>query len=450
MTKVKAGALTLNVVTEGPREAPAVILAHPLGADLSVWDDVAPNLAKKFFVVRFDARGHGGSDVPPGPYALADLGGDVVALMDALGLARAHFIGLSMSGAVGQWLIIHAPGRLDKIVLANTAAHFPGPEGWNARIRAARGGKMADLAAMVVQRWLTPAFRAENPEKYDQVEGLLRASPPLGYAACCAALRDADLRELDPHGAAASGPGDRRRIRRLDAARARRGLGRRPAPRPAPGAARASAGRASLLRRVGRGFSGGSGEIPGLGFQLAQKSARRRRRGDQTIGVDLAERAGAGGMFIMVGGDGDGVGADGAGRAFELVGEIGRGRARVRDFQLVRDLGRLPVEQGEQFAFQFAVAHGLAGEMDEIDGRVGARRSAGKGRAVERTMCGEIHFNPNWRGGGASRGFFRRARPRSKAVACANPHLSVATSLARPYSWKPYFSGPSGFFSKYG
>ncbi len=302
-----------------------------------------PDLAKQFFVVRFDARGHGGSDVPPGPYALADLGGDVVALMDALGLARAHFIGLSMSGAVGQWLMIHAPGRLDKIVLANTAAHFPGPEGWNARIRAARGGTMADLAATVVQRWLTPAFRAGNPEKYHQVESLLRASPPLGYAACCAALRDADLRDSIRSGAAASGPGDRRRVRRLDAARARRGFGPRPAaspaPSPAPGAVRASAGRASLLRRGGRGFSRGSGEISGLavepqqlGFQLAQKSARRRRRGDQTIGVDLAERAGAGRMFIMVGGDGDGFGADGAGRAFELVGEIRRGRARVGIF----------------------------------------------------------------------------------------------------------------------
>ncbi|MGO8739495.1 alpha/beta fold hydrolase [Rhodoblastus sp.] len=195
MTKMKAGALTLNVVTEGARQAPAVILGHPLGADLSVWDDVAPTLARKFFVVHFDARGHGGSDVPPGPYALSDLGGDVVALMDALGLARAHFVGLSMSGAVGQWLMIHAPERLDKIVLANTAAYFPGPEAWNARIRAARGGQMADLAVLVVQRWLTPAFRAGNPEKFAQVERLLRASPPLGYAACCAALRDADLRD---------------------------------------------------------------------------------------------------------------------------------------------------------------------------------------------------------------------------------------------------------------
>ncbi|MCI4680234.1 3-oxoadipate enol-lactonase [Rhodoblastus acidophilus] len=195
MSKMNIGALSLNVATAGAPGAPTLILAHPLGASLSVWDEVAPILAKKFFVVRFDARGHGGSDVPPGPYSLSDLGGDVVALMDALGLARAHFVGLSMSGAIGQWLMIHAPDRLDRVVLSNTAAWFPGPENWNARIRAARGGGMADLAAAVVQRWLTPAFRATDPERYQQIEKLVRATPPLGYAACCAALRDADLRD---------------------------------------------------------------------------------------------------------------------------------------------------------------------------------------------------------------------------------------------------------------
>ncbi|HUO55162.1 MAG TPA: 3-oxoadipate enol-lactonase [Rhodoblastus sp.] len=195
MSKVKIGALSLNAVVEGAPGAPAVLLAHPLGGDLTLWADVAPILARKFRVVRFDARGHGGSDVPPGPYALGDLGGDVIALMDALGLAKAHFIGLSMSGAIGQWLMIHAPERLEKVVLANTAAWFPTPENWNARIRAARSGAMADLAAAVVQRWLTPAFRAADPAKFAEIEKLIAATPPLGYAACCAALRDSDLRD---------------------------------------------------------------------------------------------------------------------------------------------------------------------------------------------------------------------------------------------------------------
>jgi 3-oxoadipate enol-lactonase len=195
MSRVNIGALSLRVATEGSPDAPALILGHPLGADLSIWDDFAPVLAQKFFVVRFDARGHGGSDVPPCPYSLDDLGGDVVALMDRLAIAKAHFIGLSMSGAVGQWLMIHAPDRLDRIVLANTAAYFPNAEGWNGRIRAARADGMPILAAAVAQRWLTPAFRAADPQKFAAIENLLRANSPLGYAACCSALRDADLRD---------------------------------------------------------------------------------------------------------------------------------------------------------------------------------------------------------------------------------------------------------------
>jgi 3-oxoadipate enol-lactonase len=195
MPKVNIGALSLHVETQGDSKAPALILAHPLGADLSVWDDLAPILAETFFVIRFDARGHGGSDVPPGPYSLDDLGGDVVALMDRLHIGRAHFIGLSMSGAVGQWLAIHAPERLDKLVLANTALRFPSPDSWNARIAAARRGEMATLAATVIARWLTAGYREAHPEKTARIEAILRATPAKGYAASCAALRDLDLRD---------------------------------------------------------------------------------------------------------------------------------------------------------------------------------------------------------------------------------------------------------------
>jgi 3-oxoadipate enol-lactonase len=185
----------LNVSLAGDRRAPALILAHPLGANLHVWDAVAPALAEKFFVIGFDARGHGRSPCPEGPYVLADLGADVLALMDGLGLASAHFLGQSMGGAVGQWLMIHAPERLEKVVLANTASHFPGPAGWNARIRSARDKGMAELAPAVAQRWLTADFRKTQPKVAAEIEDMLRASDPLGYAACCSALRDADLRD---------------------------------------------------------------------------------------------------------------------------------------------------------------------------------------------------------------------------------------------------------------
>ena len=184
----------LNVSVSGDPNAPALVLAHPLGANLRVWDAMAPALAEKFRVVRFDARGHGGSAVPDGPYSLADLAGDVLAVMDELAISRGNFLGQSMGGAIGQWLMIFAPERLNKVVLANTASHFPDAAGWNARIRATRKG-MAALAPVVLQRWLTDSFREENPKEAERILGMLQACAPTGYAACCSALRDMDLRE---------------------------------------------------------------------------------------------------------------------------------------------------------------------------------------------------------------------------------------------------------------
>jgi 3-oxoadipate enol-lactonase len=196
--------ITLNVSLAGDERAPALILAHPLGANRQVWDAIAPALAEKFFLIRIDARGHGKSPRPAGPYALADLGGDVLATMDALHIPRAHFLGQSMGGAIGQWLMIHAPERLDKVVLANTASWFPAAAGWNARIRSARENGMTELAPTVTQRWLTEDFRKARPEVSKNIGAMLLACDPLGYAACCSALRDTDLR--DSIGAAPARP----------------------------------------------------------------------------------------------------------------------------------------------------------------------------------------------------------------------------------------------------
>ena len=192
---MKIGPVSLHVSIQGDAEAPALILCHPLGARLAVWDALAPALTQKFRLIRFDARGHGESSVPAGPYTLADLGGDVLAVMDGLDVAQAHFLGLSMGGVIGQWLMIFAPDRLNKLVLANTASHFPDAAGWNARIRAARGPGMAALAPAIIERWLSPDFRVARPETAAAIEDMLLASNPRGYAACCAALRDADLRD---------------------------------------------------------------------------------------------------------------------------------------------------------------------------------------------------------------------------------------------------------------
>jgi 3-oxoadipate enol-lactonase len=195
MTLVTTARARLNASISGEAGTPPLVLAHPLGANLSVWSAVAPILAERFHVISFDARGHGGSDVLPGPYSLADLGGDVLALMDSLGLERAHFLGLSMGGAIGQWLTIFAPERLDKLVLANTALHFPDLAAWNARIRTAREKGVAALAPAILARWLTEEFRAARPDAAAKVMKMLEASPGEGYAGCCSALRDADLRD---------------------------------------------------------------------------------------------------------------------------------------------------------------------------------------------------------------------------------------------------------------
>jgi 3-oxoadipate enol-lactonase len=195
MTILTVGGAALNYCVEGDVQKPALLLSHPLGANLRVWDGLMPDLLGRFRVIRADTRGHGASGAPPGPTSLDRLGGDALALLDAAGVEKAHFLGLSMGGAIGQWLMLYAPQRLSRVVLANTAAQMPRFESWNQRIRLVRREGMAALAPAILQRWLTASFQARQPEATQAIEKMLLASDPTGYAACCAALRDMDLRE---------------------------------------------------------------------------------------------------------------------------------------------------------------------------------------------------------------------------------------------------------------
>ena len=198
MTRMKIGGAEVNFSLSGPQGARVLALAHPLGADFSVWDEVCAQLQDRFRVLAYDVRGHGGSFGPPGPYALDDLGADFLRLLDALELDRANFCGLSMSGLIGQWLLVHAPHRLEKLVLANTAAYLPDAEAWNARIAAVEKGGVAALTPNILPRWLSAPFRAAHPEVVTRIEALLNGCDAVGYAGCCAALRDADFRALLP------------------------------------------------------------------------------------------------------------------------------------------------------------------------------------------------------------------------------------------------------------
>lgn len=185
----------LHHEAEGPADAPVVLLASSLGTNLEVWDAQVPALGARLRVVRFDHRGHGRSPVPPGPYEIADLGGDVLALMDRLGVGRAHFCGLSIGAMVGMWLAIHAPERLDRLVLMCTAAHLPPASAWAERARAVlAAGTPEPVADSVVDRWLTPSFAREHPEVRRRLRNMLVSQPAEGYAACCGAIERMDLR----------------------------------------------------------------------------------------------------------------------------------------------------------------------------------------------------------------------------------------------------------------
>jgi 3-oxoadipate enol-lactonase len=173
-----------------------LILGGSLGTTLAMWDGQAP-LAERLRFVRHDHRGHGRSPVPPAPYELADLGRDVLALMDRLGLERASYGGVSLGGMVGMWLGAHAPERIERLVLICTSAHMPPASQWAERAAAVRRAGTTDVVAdAVVERWLTPGYAAEHPGVRASLRNMLVSIPPEGYAACCGVLERMDLRPV--------------------------------------------------------------------------------------------------------------------------------------------------------------------------------------------------------------------------------------------------------------
>jgi 3-oxoadipate enol-lactonase len=188
----------LNYQLEGPADAPVLLLSNSLGTDLGMWEPQMAAFTQHFRVLRYDTRGHGQSLVTPGNYSIEQLGHDVLALLDALDIPKAHFCGLSMGGLIGQWLAINAPQRIERLVLCNTAAKIGTPEVWNPRIDAVLAGgaqAMRDLRDASIARWFTADFAEAQPAKVEPVVGMLAQTSPEGYAANCAAVRDADFRE---------------------------------------------------------------------------------------------------------------------------------------------------------------------------------------------------------------------------------------------------------------
>ena len=171
-----------------------LVLSNSLGTTLEMWDPQLPALTERFRVVRYDRRGHGRSPVPPGPYTIDDLGGDVLALLDRLELERVSFCGLSIGGAVGMWLAAEAPERIDRLVLCCTKALFAPPEQWTERAATVRAGGVATVSEATLGRWFTPAFHTARPDVVERFRAMLVGTPPEGYAGCCEALAGTDLR----------------------------------------------------------------------------------------------------------------------------------------------------------------------------------------------------------------------------------------------------------------
>ena len=198
MAQLRLAEGELDYTLQGPAGKPVLVLSNSLGTNRHMWDSQVAAFTEHFQVLRYDTRGHGQSLVSAGTYSIEQLGGDVLALLDALQLDKVHFCGLSMGGLIGQWLGINAGERLHKVVICNTAAKIGTQDVWNPRIEMVLGqGEQAMVALRdaSIARWFTPAFAEANPSETRRVTDMLAATSPQGYAANCAAVRDADFRE---------------------------------------------------------------------------------------------------------------------------------------------------------------------------------------------------------------------------------------------------------------
>jgi len=192
--------LTVNSVRhyyrlEGVDGRPVLVLSHSIATDHGLWQPQMADLLRHLQVLRYDTRGHGASDAPAGEYSVEQLGRDALALVDHLRIAKFAWCGLSMGGAVGQWLALHAAERLTHLVLANTSPRFGDPANWDNRIQSVREGGMAAIVDGVMPRWFSGQCLRGGNADVSSARSMLLGTNPAGFTGCCAALRDFDSRE---------------------------------------------------------------------------------------------------------------------------------------------------------------------------------------------------------------------------------------------------------------
>jgi 3-oxoadipate enol-lactonase len=195
---VTVGEITLHYRVTGPATGLPLIFLNSLGTDLRLWDKVLPNLAGRLRLIRYDKRGHGLSDCPPGPYTIRDHTADLAGLLEWLAVDQAILIGMSVGGMIALDYAGAYPERVNGLVLCDTAAKIGSLEYWQARIEALRRGGLTPLAETILERWFAPNFAGQHPADYRGYHNLLTRTPLAGYIATCEAIRDADLRTLLP------------------------------------------------------------------------------------------------------------------------------------------------------------------------------------------------------------------------------------------------------------
>ena len=192
--RIKANGITFNYEIEGSEGAPWLVFSNSLATNLAMWDPQAADLEGSFRILRYDQRGHGGTDAPAGRYTYATLAADALALFDALGIKRPHFCGLSMGGAAALGLAELHPDRVDRVVVCDSPAMSTpaSAQQWEERIAIARKGGMEALVDSTMARWFPPETHAAKPAHLDKVRAMIRTTPVNGFIGCSAALADHD------------------------------------------------------------------------------------------------------------------------------------------------------------------------------------------------------------------------------------------------------------------
>jgi len=191
--KIKTNGIEINYEIAG--NGPWVTLSHSLACNLHMWDDQMAALTRQYKVLRFDTRGHGQSGAPPGPYTLDQMADDVKGLLDALGIQRTHWVGLSMGGMIGETFALKYPDVFRSMVLADTTSRRP-PDAdkmWGDRIRLAQEKGMEALVEGTLARWFTEPYRNAHPDVMARIGNAIRATPVAGFAGCCQAIAKIDL-----------------------------------------------------------------------------------------------------------------------------------------------------------------------------------------------------------------------------------------------------------------